>query len=252
MDHNDILNIEIWEKKVIGSDVCFGRVTLMKSSLPTGTPNEHGYWSPYITLPLQPPRDRKTKHSVGDLSRGSNSGSLSRDFSSTPHDLLESSSEHAPSRGTITLRVNYESRHQEWMALAPLRGQFFIWGAVHSHKPEDLVLVPELVRGLEDVFGSDGKSDRKLANLSMNNGAFFALFSDHTCITFGISYAKIAEGENACFVGPQRSLDSLDGEKIVSMASGIGHFLLLTQSGHVYSLGLNSRGELGLGLYIWC
>jgi hypothetical protein len=249
MDSVDILNIEVWEKRVIGSEVCIGRLALTKSALPVGTPSASGCWSAPVTLALGSPKDRKTKNLLEAPVKAS-SGPLTKELKSdltlsVPGNLdsLETSSESAH-RGTITLRINYESRHEEWMALAPLRGKFFVWGAVRSQNPDELILTPQIV---QDVSGA--LEGLKFRQISMTNGYFCALSEDGTPVGFGIDYAKISEGENACYTAPARvgSVLAELGEQAVYTTCGVGHFLIVTAQGHLYAMGLNSRGELGLG-----
>lgn len=303
MDGQDILNLEVWEKRVVGSDVCLGRLQLLKSALPPGTSKIEGCWSQYVTLPLQAPRDRKTKGepfragsapigaspvsasmsvlpslspgimnasmvygtlpSDGTLSPPMNSptssGSsgvpphLSRDpnafhAATTTELLLESSSEASHStnnapRGTLTFRVNFETRHQEWKALAPLRGKFFYWGAVRSQLDSELVLIPELAQSVDELLGS-----RSVRSLSMSSSGFVALCEDASTVHFGMSYEQIMKGENACSLRPRLIHIVFNGEKLKAIAHGTAHFLALTDQGHLYSAGLNSRGELGQGV----
>ena len=252
MDGQDTLNIEVWEKRVIGPEVCIGKIALNKSALPLGTPNVWGFWSPLLTVPLQPYKEKKTKVTP-ELKQGTSNGSLVRDGSgsvvgglgaperTSSGDLLESSSERTTSRGTITFRVNYESRHQEWLDLAPMRGKFFTWGAVHSQAPNELVLTPQLVKGMDEVIGN-----RRIVSLSMTCGHFSALLEDGNYASWGIDFQKIEQGEHACFSNPSMGQSEIH-EKIISTACGVSHFLLVSEQGHVFSLGLNERGELGHG-----
>jgi alpha-tubulin suppressor-like RCC1 family protein len=249
MDGQDTLYIEVWEKRVIGPEVCIGRITLNKAAMPLGTANVWGFWTPPVTLPLQSPKEKKVK-GLGELKSGASSTTIVRDGSnaslSIPErantvDLLESSSERNPSRGTITFRLNYESRHQEWLDLAPLRGKFFTWGATHSQAANELVLTPQVVKGLEEVVGH-----QKVQALSMSCGYFSARLENGDYATWGMDFKKIQDGEHACFSHP--SIFRVDlPEKIVNSSCGISHFLLVSEQGHIYSLGLNERGELGQG-----
>lgn len=299
-----MLHIEVWEKRVVGSDVCLGRLQLPKLALPPGTSKIEGCWSQYVTIPLCAPRDRKNKgepvrcgsvpmgasppngsasmSSIPSLSPPSMLGSmvygnipsegsltppmlsptssgggsppyLSRDGTTYQHAatttelLLESSSEASHSttnapRGTLTFRVNYETRHQEWRALAPLRGKFFFWGAVRSQLTCELVLIPELAQNVDELLGS-----RSVRSLSMSSSGFVALCEDASTVHFGMSYERIMDGESACSVVPRLRHIMPNGQKIMAVAHGTAHFLTLMDDGHLYSAGLNSRGELGQG-----
>ena len=174
---------------------------------------------------------------------------LSRDHqaATTVELLLESSSEASHSttnapRGSLTFRVNYETRHQEWKALAPLRGKFFVWGAVRSQLTCELVLIPELAHGVGELLVS-----RSVRSLSMSSSGFVALCEDAYTIHFGMSYERIMDGEHACSPIPKLRQIVLNGEKLTAVAHGTAHFLALTDKGRLYSAGLNTRGELGQG-----
>lgn len=251
MDSQDVLNIEVWEKRVIGPEVCLGRLALMKASLPFGSPRVDGFRSSAVTLPLQDPKDRKSKHvSEANLVRTNHSAPVAATLKETSSlllhpsnsDILESSSEQYHSRGNITFRINYESRHQEWMELAPLRGQCFVWGAVRSQSPEKLALVPQIVPGLPELLQGHG-----IVDMAMMNGFFMVLRDDGKYIAFGMNYAKIAEGDNACYAEPHIGKSEIVDDKVIGTAAGMTHLLLVTEEGRLYSLGTNDRGELGRG-----
>jgi len=157
-------------------------------------------------------------------------------------DLLESSSEQNRSRGAISFRINYESRHQEWMELAPLRGQCFVWGAVRSQSPQELVFVPQIVPGIPELL-----QGHSMVDMAMMNGFFIVLRDDGEYVNFGLNYSKIAEGDNACYCLPHAGRSEIHDEKVIATVAGITHILLLTGAGHLFSLGTNDRGELGRG-----
>lgn len=240
MDSQDVLHIEVWEKRVIGSEVCIGRVVLNKSALPAGFPSTEGFWSPFLTVPLGSPKDRKTRH----MHEGSGKPPLSRDGSASGSiaDSLDTSFEHS-NRGTITFRVNYESRHQEWMDLAPLRGKFFVWGALQSARADECVLKPQIVEGVDELLGQQGFLD-----LVMGSGHFGVLVDDSSHIGFGVDYEKVARGEPVTFSPPVRTRGKMEAhQSTVAASCGVGHFLIVLESGQLYSLGFNHRGELGQG-----
>lgn len=168
---------------------------------------------------------------------------------STAEFLLESSSEttsvsatNAP-RGSLTFRVNFETRHQEWKALAPLRGKFFVWGAVKSQITSELVLIPELVVGADELLANSS-----VRSLTMSSSSFTALCEDSKTLYFGMSRERIMRGENICIL-PPRLFNHLpsSNEKIANISRGMSHVVILTDEGRLYSTGINSRGELGQG-----
>lgn len=169
----------------------------------------------------------------------------------TDDSLAESSSENISSApvahwGTITFRVNYESRYQEWMELAWKRGQFFTWGAVCSQAKKDLVLKPQLVKGMDDVLRDDAARNFKV--FVTTNGYYSAITTKSQVISFGMSYSMIERGERVCYQGPSLSTSDFTKEHcLVDFACGVTHFLLLDDQGHLFASGLNQRGERGSG-----
>jgi alpha-tubulin suppressor-like RCC1 family protein len=75
-----------------------------------------------------------------------------------------------------------------------------------------------------------------------------ALSKDGSVYSWGLGlYGSLGHGDTANKNLPEK-IEILDGMKVVQVQCGVWHSAVLTESGDVYTFGLNHHGQLGIGL----